>query len=206
MVTSPARRTASRGLAARSQPDYQFDFCGGDLAIDFTNTVGNRGDDREDHFNTFGDVVAWAEARGVITRAAAQALRRRAAADSDEARRAHSRAVELREALYHVLAAAAAKRRPPPDDLHVLNAHVSATFEGAGLALAGAKFTLETPRPARPRRGVAAGRPRRRGSADVRPGGAHRSMRRRFVCLAVSGYDSQPHAAVVRHEVVRQSQ
>src|SRR5213593_1045289 len=100
MVTSSsARRAVARGLAARSQPDYQFDFCGGDLAIDFTNTVGNRGDDPEEHFNTFGDIVAWAEARGVITRPAAQALRRRAASDPDEARRAHRRAVELREAL-----------------------------------------------------------------------------------------------------------
>jgi len=145
MVTSSALRPA-RGLAARSQPDYQFDFCGGDPAIDFTNTVGNRGDDRDEHFNTFGDVVAWAEAREVITRAAAQALRRRAAADPDEARRALGRAVELREALYRVFDAAAAKRRPPPDDLKVLNAHVSATFEGAALAASGAQFTLETAR------------------------------------------------------------
>jgi predicted RNA-binding Zn ribbon-like protein len=133
-------------MAGRSQPDYQFDFCGGDLAIDFTNTVGNRGDhDPEDHFNTFGDVVAWAEARGVITRPAARALRRRAVSDPDEARRAHRRAVELREALYRVLEAAAGKRRPPPEDLNVLNAHVSATFEGAALSASGARFTLETP-------------------------------------------------------------
>jgi len=146
MVTSSARRTVSGGLAVRSQPDYQFDFCGGDLAIDFTNTVGNRGDDPEEHFNTFGDVVAWAEARGVITRTAARALRRRAASDPDEARRAHGRAVDLREALYRVLEALAGKRRPPPDDLNVLNAHVSATFEGAALSASGTRFTLETPR------------------------------------------------------------
>jgi predicted RNA-binding Zn ribbon-like protein len=146
MVTSSPRRTAARGLAARSQPDYRFDFCGGDLAIDFTNTVGNRGDDPEEHFNTFADVVAWAEARGVITRPEARKLRRRAGSDPDQARREHGRAVELREALYRVLDAASGKRRPPPDDLNVLNAHVSATFEGAALSASGARFTLETVR------------------------------------------------------------
>jgi predicted RNA-binding Zn ribbon-like protein len=149
MVTSSVRGAAARGLAARSQPDYQFDFCGGHVAIDFTNTVGSRGGDAEEHFNTFGDIVAWAEARGIVTRKAAAALRHQAASDPDAARRAHGRAVELREALYRVLDAAAGKRRPRPVDLDVLNAHVSATFEGAALLPSGARFTLETPRDAR---------------------------------------------------------
>jgi predicted RNA-binding Zn ribbon-like protein len=146
MVTSSIRRPAHRAFVARSEPDYRFDFCGGHLAIDFTNTVGNRGADTEEHFNTFGDIVAWAEARGVVTRTAAAALRHQAASDPDDARRAHGRAIELREALYRVLDAAAGKRRPRPADLHTLNAHVSATFEGAALSPSGARFTLDTPR------------------------------------------------------------
>jgi len=128
---------------------YRFDFCGGHVAIDFTNTVGDRGADPKEHFNSFDDVLAWAAARGVLTRGAAAALRRQAAADPDGARRAHRKAVELREVLYRVLDAAASKRQPAARDLDLLNAYVSATFEGAALSRAGARFTLETPRRSR---------------------------------------------------------
>jgi predicted RNA-binding Zn ribbon-like protein len=147
MVTGSTRGATRRSAAAaRSEPDYRFDFCGGHPAIDFTNTVGNRGLDPDEHFNTFGDIVAWAEARGLVTRSAAAALRRQAAAEPDAATRAHRRAVELREALYRVLDAIAGKRRPRSADLDVLNAQVSDTFDGAMLAPAGARFRLDPPR------------------------------------------------------------
>lgn len=145
MVTS-TRTTPPPNPASRSQPGYRFDFCGGQVAIDFTNTVGDRGADPEEHLNTFGDLLAWAEARGVLTRRIAAVLRRQAATDHEGARRAHRQAIELREALYHVLAAAAAKRQPAAGDLDALNAYVARTFEGAALSPAGARFTLETRR------------------------------------------------------------
>src|SRR6185295_15369041 len=98
------------GSPQRSDLGYTFDFCGGHLAIDFTNTVGDRGAETADHLNTFGDIVAWAEARRVISRSGAAALRRQAAADPDEAKRAWRSALALREALYNVIAAAASGR------------------------------------------------------------------------------------------------
>jgi predicted RNA-binding Zn ribbon-like protein len=128
-----------------TQP-YRFDFCGGHVAIDFTNTVGERGAEPNEHLQTFGDIVAWAEARGVLTRRAAAALRQQAAKDPEGARRAHRHAIELREALYRVLLAIAVKRQPVARDLEVLNAYVSAAFEGAALSRAGARFTLATRR------------------------------------------------------------
>src|SRR6059036_3696342 len=107
----------------RSEPEYTFDFCGGQLAIDFTNTVGSRGGAPEEHLRTFGDLVAWAEARGILPRAGAARLRRAAAA-----RAALGRALELREALYRVIEAAAATGRPAPADLAIVNAQVRETF------------------------------------------------------------------------------
>jgi predicted RNA-binding Zn ribbon-like protein len=113
----------------RSEPDYQFDFCGGQLAIDFTNTVGNRGDDApEEHLQTFGDLMAWAEARGVLTRTGAQRLRRAAARRPGAARAALADTLLVREALYRVIAAASAARPPAAADLAVVNAHVKETF------------------------------------------------------------------------------
>jgi predicted RNA-binding Zn ribbon-like protein len=148
MVTGSTPRlptsTVDPGSPLRSDPGYTFDFCGGHLAIDFTNTVGDRGAETVDHFCSFGDVVAWAEARGVVARGAAAALRQRAATDPEGAARAFRSALALREALYNVLAAAASGRRARPADLSVVNHHVADTFKGAALAPSGERFALET--------------------------------------------------------------
>src|SRR5256885_4444409 len=94
----------------RSEPGYLWDFCGGHLAIDFTNTVGSRGSAPEEHFNVYADVVSWAEARGVIGRAEAQRLRQDAARRPAAAAEALASVVALRESLYRVIAAAASGR------------------------------------------------------------------------------------------------
>src|SRR5438128_575343 len=62
-------------MVTRSEPGYAWDFCGGHLAIDFTNTVGSRRETREEHFKVYEDVLSWAETRRVIARAEAQRLR-----------------------------------------------------------------------------------------------------------------------------------
>jgi predicted RNA-binding Zn ribbon-like protein len=131
--------------AGRSEPDYEFDFCGGHLALDFTNTVGSRGTEPKDHFNTFGDVLAWAQARRVISRAEAVMLKRKAAANPDGARRAFRHAIDLREALYAVLAAFAIGGKPDAESLARLNRHVLKTFGAAQLAPSGAGLALLTP-------------------------------------------------------------
>lgn len=121
-------------MVTRSEPGYVWDFCGGHLAIDFTNTVGNRGAVREEHFNLYADVVAWAESRGVLGRAAAQCLRREAARDPSAARTALGFVLELREAVYGLIATAAAGRKPTAGDLAVFNRRAGASFSGAHLA------------------------------------------------------------------------
>src|SRR5512140_1276602 len=112
-------------MVTRSQPDYVWDFCGGELAIDFTNTVNSRGDRREDHFNVYDDVVSWAEARGVLTRGDAQRLAAAAHRTPSAARHALATLVAARESLYRVIAAAAAGRRAPARDLAAINAHIA---------------------------------------------------------------------------------
>jgi len=133
------------GAIDRSEPDYTFDFCGGHLAIDFTNTVNSRGERRADHLNTYGDLVAWAEAREVISKAHAGALRRRAAADPAAARRALSRALTLRETIYAALVQVIERGRPDAKTLATLNEFVAETFTSAQLTLAGGRVALQTP-------------------------------------------------------------
>jgi predicted RNA-binding Zn ribbon-like protein len=134
MVTSPAS-------ILRSDPGYRFDFCGGELAIDFTNT-GSRGADSVDHLRTFGDLMAWAEARTVVTPEQARRLRRTAGQRPPAARAALASALELREALYRVITAAAGNRTAADADLAILNAHVRRTFSRMRLTPARARLEL----------------------------------------------------------------
>lgn len=127
MVTSPAS-------VSRSEPGYTFDFCGGHPAIDFTNTVDSRGGDPEEHVRTIGDAIAWAEARGLLARADAVRLRRRAARQPAAARAALAEALALREALYRVIAAAAAAHPPHEADLALLNGHLRVALSRLRLA------------------------------------------------------------------------
>jgi predicted RNA-binding Zn ribbon-like protein len=129
-------------MVTRSEPDYSWDFCGGQLAVDFTNTVGSRGGAAEEHLSIFGDLLSWAEARGVIGRSAAQRLQRDAARHPDDARNALGDAVALREALYRLISATASGRMPAAGDLATVNAHVETSFSGARLQRASDRFEL----------------------------------------------------------------
>src|SRR5437870_13651380 len=104
--------TRSAGAVERSEPAYRFDFCGGHPAIDFTNTVGNRGDEPEEHLHTYGDLLAWARARGVVSRGEASKLAGRAEDDVDPAGRAVPRAGDLRQALLPAMAAGGRPKEP----------------------------------------------------------------------------------------------
>jgi predicted RNA-binding Zn ribbon-like protein len=136
--------TRSEPLLERSEPGYTFDFCGGHVAVDFTNTVGSRVTEPDEHLGTFADLLAWAEARRVISRAEASKLKRAAAHDLAGARRALTRALDLREALYAVLGAIADRRRPDASALARLNTHVAQTFSTAHLAIGDGRASLET--------------------------------------------------------------
>jgi predicted RNA-binding Zn ribbon-like protein len=129
-------------MVTRPEPGYVWDFCGGHLALDFTNTVGNRGAAREEHFNHYADLVSWAESRGVLGGAAAKRLRQDAARHPAAARAALGSALELREALYGLVASAASGRKPSAADLAALNRHAAASFSGVHLAPQRDRFTL----------------------------------------------------------------
>jgi predicted RNA-binding Zn ribbon-like protein len=118
----------------RSEPGYPWDFCGGDLAIDFTNTVGSRGASRDEHLNLYGDVLAWADARRALPRAELQRLAAEADQSPGRARDALAALVKLREGLYRVIGVAADGRAARPADLAVVNDAVARVYRGAALA------------------------------------------------------------------------
>jgi predicted RNA-binding Zn ribbon-like protein len=135
-------------MVTRSEPDYVWDFCGGHLSVDFTNTVGSRGSTPEEHFTTYGDILSWAEARGVLPPAEARRLRTIADRNPTQAREAVVEMRALRESLYQVLSAAASGRTPPRADLARVNAHVEMAYSRAHLAPRARRLALTFDDPA----------------------------------------------------------
>jgi predicted RNA-binding Zn ribbon-like protein len=103
---------------------YQFDFSGGDLSLDFVNTLGDRPIRQEEHLHAWRDLVEWAEQAGLVSKRAAASLR---AADGrgDTSRRVFARALALRECLYRIFQSIAAGRQPSRADLDALNGALS---------------------------------------------------------------------------------
>src|SRR5258706_15846629 len=99
-------------MVTRSEPGYVWDFCGGHLAIDFTNTVGSRGGRREEHFKVYEDVLSWAETRGAIARAEAPRLQHEAARRPAPAPTAPASGLAARGAAYPAPDPASAWRQP----------------------------------------------------------------------------------------------
>ncbi len=83
---------------------------GGNLALDFTNTVEFRASERQiDFLHTYDHLVAWCDAAG--------------SAASDSQREAEfERALTLRAALYHIFTSHIEQQEPAEADLETLNA------------------------------------------------------------------------------------
>src|SRR5438105_12879571 len=132
MVTS-SRRSAS----------HAFDLSGGRLALDFVNTVSQRGSAEPiDHLHAYGDLLAWAVQAGAAAPRVARPLAARASAHPAEARRVLARAIAVREALFRLFAAVAGSRAPRPDDLAAVNADLPAAFARSRIAASGGQFAL----------------------------------------------------------------
>jgi len=110
------------------------DRCGGDLALDFVNTLGGlrEGPWDDEWLHDYADLANWARSAGVLDAAPALPARARAAAA------AFRRAIALREHVYGVMAALAAGDAPPPDDLAALEAAHRDAITHARLAPRGA--------------------------------------------------------------------
>ena len=119
---------------------------GGELCLDFANTVEPRGgDDRRDYLAGYSDLVRWAEHAGALNGEKARRLLRVAGARPSEVADAFERAVILRETIYRVFSAVAEGERPETADLEALTAahlealahhRIVATRDGFGWRLA----------------------------------------------------------------------
>jgi predicted RNA-binding Zn ribbon-like protein len=97
---------------------------GGDLALDFANTLGGLRDGPWDDewLDGYGDVVAWARHGGLLGDGEADRLLERVRGHPRAAAAAFARGLALREQIHRVMAALAAGGTPAPADLDALRA------------------------------------------------------------------------------------
>ncbi len=114
-----------------------FSLIGGELCLDFTNTVSGRDTDdpsapvTSDNLKSYADLLAWSEQAGAVTTAVAARLRDEAARHPADAAAAVERARVLRESMYRVFSAHAAGLQPRADDLASLNDALGAAMARA---------------------------------------------------------------------------
>jgi predicted RNA-binding Zn ribbon-like protein len=105
---------------------YLFERTGGDLALDFANTVDGRPTPRaRELLADFGDLVSWGAQSGILGEGEARRLRAAARKDPGGAEKAVRNARALREAIFRIFSLAAAGRRPTPASLETLNDSLS---------------------------------------------------------------------------------
>ena len=96
---------------------------GGDIAVDFANTVAYHAGDseRREYLTDYADVVRWASKVHAISADDARRLTEEAERHAVLAKRAHERALQLREAMYRVLTASSKDGTPHAADIVALH-------------------------------------------------------------------------------------
>jgi predicted RNA-binding Zn ribbon-like protein len=102
---------------------YEFELTGGELCLDFANTIGPRRDTGpiEEHLRAYADLVSWARQTGSLPSAEAEKLLRIAGARPAAAQRVLARARRLREAIYAVFSARSRGGKVPDAPLHAID-------------------------------------------------------------------------------------
>jgi predicted RNA-binding Zn ribbon-like protein len=117
---------------------------GGDVAIDFTNTVHRYDrEDQTDELQTYGDFVEWSQKAGVIAAGVARKLRVRATDETAAASRALARTRSLRRAIYDVFDALAQDDTPDRSDVKVVQGFWTEAIREADLVWGGDQFDFQ---------------------------------------------------------------
>src|SRR5688572_7000679 len=93
-------------VARVEEPVPEFEFSGGRLCLDFTNTLGGRRRPQpRDDLNRYSDLLAWGQQAGLLTDVQARRLAREAGERPGQAAAVRDRAIVLREAIYRIFSA-----------------------------------------------------------------------------------------------------
>lgn len=92
---------------------------GGELCLDFVNTINSRVNLEHDYLTQYSDLVGWATKVGVLSPTQANQLEKRAKQDKEEADRTISTAKSIRELLHRIFSNAVKRSEPHKKDLEM---------------------------------------------------------------------------------------
>jgi predicted RNA-binding Zn ribbon-like protein len=102
-------------------PAVRFGWVGGELCLDFANTISEHGPPIADKLLSFAHLVRWAEQAGVVESLEADEILQRAARTPEEGDQTLATAIELRETVYRLFVALAKGQAPEQNDLSRFN-------------------------------------------------------------------------------------
>ncbi|MBZ5719559.1 MAG: ABATE domain-containing protein [Acidobacteriia bacterium] len=127
-----------------SNSKSRFEFTGGNLCLDFANTIDNRASENpKDLLTAYTDLVEWGTEAGVLPPTCLQGLYRLALDTPGHAQTAVRHAVHLRDAIYTIFAAVADRRGISGAALAALNVAVQDAGEHARIAHTSRRFAWE---------------------------------------------------------------
>lgn len=118
------------------EPTHSFEFSGGELCLDFANTVSDHGRSHGEHLAAWPDLVAWGEQAGLLAASEADRIRAGNRRRPGLVEREFRRAVRLRGCLYRVFSDVADGRPPAGRDLEELNTWTARVMRHARLVAA----------------------------------------------------------------------
>jgi predicted RNA-binding Zn ribbon-like protein len=104
-----------------SEAAFEFDLSGGNLCLDFINTVSDRTGEPREHVETYGDLLEFARQAGAMPPAEVEELAAEATSDPAYATRVNAQALRTREVLYRIFRTIATENMPGDRDLAALN-------------------------------------------------------------------------------------
>jgi predicted RNA-binding Zn ribbon-like protein len=114
---------------AEAQVAPRFQFVGGDLCLDFCNTVGGkRGGITREKLHSLNDFISWAEQARLLKSDQAGELKRSAIRQPSVSSTLLARATDLREAIFRILLSASRGKTPSRDDMARLNSELAASL------------------------------------------------------------------------------
>jgi predicted RNA-binding Zn ribbon-like protein len=116
----------------------------GHLALDFTNTISNRNNDRaHDWLDSYSNLLSWGMLVGILSDDERRILQRQSRRRPEAAAAALARAAALRELSYRIFSAVAAVHTPSAADIDALNSYLKEALVHTRIALENGLFIWE---------------------------------------------------------------
>lgn len=109
-------------MMVRTDTTFEYDLSGGNLCLDFVNTVSDRTGEPVEHLGSYSDLLEFAHQAGAMPEREVSEMEREALRDSAHAEAVMQQVVDAREALYRIFRAVATDGVPEDSDLEALNA------------------------------------------------------------------------------------